>query len=474
MPIEQVISDDALSAGSGYKLNFYSTGTTTRKDTFSDDALTSANANPVVADSAGRFGDIFLESGTYKVVLTDAADVEKWTADPVEGSIGSSGAVDEITTNTTITLADATKILAVDATSGNITITLLAAATAGDGFEITVKKTDASANTVTIDGNGAETIEGETTLVLTEQWQAVTIRSDASNWLRGALSVQPTASSLIGTDSSGNLDSITIAGNDLTFAGSVITGNLPWAHLVGLGLSNGTDADHDIDVAIGECRSAADDADIILTARTKQLDATWVTGTAQGGLSSSLTAPANNTWYHVHAILVGGTADVGFDTSLTAANLVTDHSATTYRRLGSVLTDGSANIIAFLQVGDEFQWDAPQADIDVLNPGTSAVLRTLSTPLGVKTSAKFVANVESETGVANGSTIFSDPDTTDTAASTGNMVGIVNLNSANGGLQMEVMTDTSSQIRTRATASGTNTGLEIHTFGWTDRRGRDG
>lgn len=183
MPIEQAIKDDASGSGSGYKLNFYETGTVVRKDSFSDNALTSANANPVVADSAGRFGDIFLESGTYKVVLTDENDVEIWTADPVQGSTGTSGVVDEKTTAYTVTVDDGTKVLAVDATAGAVTITLLAAATAGDGFELTIKKTDSSANAVTIDGNGAETIDGAATLVLPAQNDSVTIRSDGSNWL---------------------------------------------------------------------------------------------------------------------------------------------------------------------------------------------------------------------------------------------------------------------------------------------------
>ena len=181
-PITHFAKSDFSGAGSGWKLNFYSTGTTTRKDTFSDNGLTTANANPVVADSAGRFGDIFLESGTYTVVLTDASDVEIWTADPVAGSIGTSGAVDEKTASYTVTIDDSTKIIAVDATSGNLTVTLLAAAAAGDGFEVTVKKTDSGANTVTVDGNGAETIDGAATFVLRNQHHTVTVRSDASNW----------------------------------------------------------------------------------------------------------------------------------------------------------------------------------------------------------------------------------------------------------------------------------------------------
>jgi hypothetical protein len=68
---------------SGARLYFYAAGTSTPKDTYSDSALTTANSNPVVANSAGLFGPIFLAEGGYKVVLTNAAEVELWSQDDV-------------------------------------------------------------------------------------------------------------------------------------------------------------------------------------------------------------------------------------------------------------------------------------------------------------------------------------------------------------------------------------------------------
>ena len=60
---------------SGAKANFYITGTTDRQNTFSDKALTAANANPVVADGNGVFGPIYLDDSlNYKVDLTDSDD----------------------------------------------------------------------------------------------------------------------------------------------------------------------------------------------------------------------------------------------------------------------------------------------------------------------------------------------------------------------------------------------------------------
>lgn len=68
-----------LSAGT---LTFYETGTTTLKNTYSDDAETIANTNPVVLDAAGRQPDIFF-SGVAKVVIKDEDGVQIDVADPV-------------------------------------------------------------------------------------------------------------------------------------------------------------------------------------------------------------------------------------------------------------------------------------------------------------------------------------------------------------------------------------------------------
>jgi len=75
---------DGVSPADGAKLTFAVSGTSTPKDTYSDEALTTANANPVVADADGVFGDIWATDGArYKVTLTDKNDVQIWEADPV-------------------------------------------------------------------------------------------------------------------------------------------------------------------------------------------------------------------------------------------------------------------------------------------------------------------------------------------------------------------------------------------------------
>ena len=66
-----------------------------------------------------------------------------------------------------------------DCTSNAITINL-PAAVAGTRYEI--KKTDATSNAVTIDGNGSETIDGATTITINSQYESVTIVCDGTNW----------------------------------------------------------------------------------------------------------------------------------------------------------------------------------------------------------------------------------------------------------------------------------------------------
>lgn len=83
------------------------------------------------------------------------------------------------TANYTATSADS--VIYCDATGGAFTITLPAAASQ-PGRLYTVKKTDASANAITVDPNGAETIDGFSGRTLGYQYGFETYVSDGTNW----------------------------------------------------------------------------------------------------------------------------------------------------------------------------------------------------------------------------------------------------------------------------------------------------
>lgn len=79
-----------------------------------------------------------------------------------------------------IVTGDKGKLFELDANAGDLTITLIAAS-GKDGFFLAFKAKDIS-NTITIDGNGAETIDGVASFTLSTVDEAVVIVCDGSTW----------------------------------------------------------------------------------------------------------------------------------------------------------------------------------------------------------------------------------------------------------------------------------------------------
>ena len=96
------------------------------------------------------------------------------------GALGAS--ISAKSANYTVTTGDAGAAITVDASGGARTVTLPPAATAGEGFKLVVKKADTSSNTVTIDGDGSETIDGATTRVLRLPYQSAALICDGTKW----------------------------------------------------------------------------------------------------------------------------------------------------------------------------------------------------------------------------------------------------------------------------------------------------
>ena len=72
-------------------------------------------------------------------------------------------------------------VLLADATAGAITIVLPLAAVS-TGLTITVKKLDVSGNTVTVQGNTGELIDGTNTQVISAQWDSLAMISNGTSW----------------------------------------------------------------------------------------------------------------------------------------------------------------------------------------------------------------------------------------------------------------------------------------------------
>ena len=125
----------------------------------------------------------------------------------------------------------------------------------------------------------------------------------------------------------------------------------------GLTTSNGTDSEHDIDIAVGFARDYTDTVTMELSSvLTKQIDSTWSVGDDAGGLDTG--AVAASTGYGVYLIRRSdtGVVDALFSTDMSSAgSSVTMPTNYDQKRLiGWVRTDSSSNILGFVQSGDSF------------------------------------------------------------------------------------------------------------------------
>jgi len=247
-------------------------------------------------------------------------------------------------------------------------------------------------------------------------------------------------------------------------------------HIYGLTLSNGTDADHDIDIAVGNCANFSGSLLVTLgSALTKQIDATWTEGTGAGGdVTGGVTI---NETYHVILITknTDGTVDAMFDTSPTGANVPTGWTAV--RRIGSVVTDGSSNIIKFYQRGDVFLWDIPVVDDSTANPGTSRVTVTLTLPTDIIVDAIVYALLLDDGSAGQAYLDVGPLKKTDVAISVNDATHIIDRTGSTthklANQVLEVETDTLGRICYRLSASVAETNVTINTRGWIDRRGKD-
>jgi hypothetical protein len=120
----------------------------------------------------------FVDSTTIDFTVTAGASVTAIVKDSsiTEAKRSRSVVVDTVTG----TLASTDDVSLVNATAAPATITLTGVATSGK--RVTIKKTDSSANAVTIARDGSSTIDGATTKILYSQYESITVISDGTNW----------------------------------------------------------------------------------------------------------------------------------------------------------------------------------------------------------------------------------------------------------------------------------------------------
>ena len=88
-PYQTVLDDDGVAV-SGAKIYTYEAGTTTNATTYTTSALNVANANPIVADSAGRYVAYLAAGANLRFIIKTSADVTIDDQDNIQSVPGAS------------------------------------------------------------------------------------------------------------------------------------------------------------------------------------------------------------------------------------------------------------------------------------------------------------------------------------------------------------------------------------------------
>jgi len=346
-----------------------------------------ANAGRVVTlkHAAGGTGQMSLKTGGdmtlgdtshWILFFVNGTQLDEVARFPSEGPLvlSKSG-------NYTTTVADRAKLVDCTAT---LTLSLLAAASAGKGFEQSVQ---CSGGVATIDPNGGETIGGASTLVLQRGDKAMLV-SDGTNWQ-------------VLTRSSAQVGPVKGAIQGFTYA------------------NNAIDATNDIDVAAG---SAIDDTGAYLlsgSALTKRLDAAWAVGNNAGGLD---TGAIGNNDYYIWGIVRPDSAVVDYLFSLSStaptmpANYIYKRLLGWFKRVGGAIV--AMTTYETMGGGLELLWTTPTLDIDLANTlTTSRRTDAVKVPLNFSVMAKLIVRIE-DAGNRAASVIYC-PDQSDLTPSEG-------------------------------------------------------
>lgn len=206
------VLDSAGDPVSGAKIKFFEGGTSTPKNVYSDKDLgsslgsivyTRSDGFPVASSGSSTTVAVYTGTALYDVIITDANDVTIYplkqnqkgaldTSTFLSSSSTSTLSIPAVTTSSAardLAVADRGKVLSCNTGSNNITLTLLAAATLGDGWNMEVRKASSS-NTLTIQTTGGEFInETLTSLSLVNKDDFVAIRCNGVGFVIGAAKI---------------------------------------------------------------------------------------------------------------------------------------------------------------------------------------------------------------------------------------------------------------------------------------------
>lgn len=260
-----------------------------------------------------------------------------------------------------------------------------------------------------------------------------------------------------------------------TGASKVLLRTLAPGHIHGCEISYQTAST--FQVLAGWARDEADSMNLRMASslsKTMNAAGSWTAG-AGGNAAPAGALFVANTLYGV--FLIGkpdGTCDWGIDTSLTAANLLAAASGYTgYRRIGWIRSEGTPNLVAWDQVGEEFTWRTPQ--LGYADGGDVDYTTETSRTIDYAPPSTWIWGAMHYRGAAGGSAV--------THAHTSQTIGAVTVGAVapgamsnpavtDQGLYFAGLVDSSRQRKFRGAAADPTTRLTVVVYGWRDTRGR--
>ena len=254
---------------------------------------------------------------------------------------------------------------------------------------------------------------------------------------------------------------VSITGGGLNVTGGASTVPLR-GYISGLTLSNdGVSPNSVLDVSAGFCTNSTNTTSISLGAFTKSTAGTWAAGSGANGMGNGLGIGAS-TWYHVFAIINGGSADIYFDNNPNAPNAPA--GTTAFRRIGSFITDVSGHISPFFQIGDEFYLATEFTTVNSATFSSTPTLFSVISPAGLNCIARM--RVQSGNSASAWTSTLYFPSVTVTGAPLLSSTIFPQVAACSA----SIMTNTSSQVTGVHTASALGS-LVITSTGWVDTRG---
>lgn len=425
-PAPRYFDDSAIPLSEGFLYTYFNL-TTTPQPTYSDDALSTENENPVELSASGLAPDIFIDE-SYRVRLTDNAGVVLWDINNIDPAQPSP-------------FADWLSSYPYGYRGPNIV-------TGSDGgYYVSVAELNVNNDTV---NNPLK-------------WQPI-------DFLTGSSAENARISDIAGISPA---NQTVLIADGTTWGGVTVAALLP-TYLSGLDTSPHEDA-LTVTVQSGACTDSGNALLMTLsTALAKEISATWEAGDG-GGLAGGLTLQTNTT-YHVFVVVIAGEVDAMFDTSVVCANGVANNGVTHYRRIASVKTIGIAAIRAYTQRGNYFWWDSPAEDLDstISGFGTSAQLIPMTVPEGIKVQAQYILTLGTLSGAPDLYALVTDPAQTATAPSSS--VWSMRVFDQTADPQsfccaFTTRTNTDGEIRVQLTGTaGNSESIFIYTLGWIDSR----